>query len=228
MNRRPAWGRIVHALALAACLAGTLLAPVLAADERPVIVFLGDSLTAGYGLPGSQAFPALIEDRLAQAGVPARVINAGVSGDTSAGGLRRADWVLRQEPDLVIVGLGGNDGLRGLPPEELEKNLEGIIRKSRAAGARVLLLGMRMSPSLGQDYVRAFDRVYPRLAERLDVTLVPFMLEGVAGAPALNLPDGIHPNAKGHAVIADHLYPDVLTLLKSAPRQSAADEKEAE
>ena len=205
-------------LTVLAVWAGSL--PAVAASpkgDRPVVVFLGDSLTAGFGLAKDQAFPALVGDRLDEAGLPARVVNAGVSGDTSAGGLRRMDWVLRQRPDVLVVALGGNDGLRALPVDQLESNLRQMIRKAREAGARVLLLGVRMPPSHGQAYKQAFEAVYPRVAEELDVPLVRYMLEGVAGDPALNLPDGIHPTAEGHRIIADNVFPALSDLLESVP-----------
>jgi acyl-CoA thioesterase-1 len=184
-------------------------------EDRPVVAFLGDSLTAGFGLEKDQAFPALVGERLDEAGLPVRVVNAGVSGDTSAGGLRRLEWVLRQRPDVLVVALGGNDGLRALPVERLEANLIDIVRTARKAGARVLLLGVRMPPSHGKAYKESFEAVYPRVARELDVPLVRYMLEGVAGDPALNLPDGIHPTAKGHRIIADNVFPAVAELVKS-------------
>ena len=178
------------------------------------VVFLGDSLTAGYGLAEEEAFPAILERRLEQAGHPVEVVNAGVSGDTSAGGLRRVDWVLGQDPDVLVVALGGNDGLRALPVEQLESNLRKIVQRARGAGARVLLLGVRMPPSHGQRYKSAFEAIYPRIAEEMDVSLVTRMLEGVAGEPSLIQPDGIHPTAEGQRVIADNVFPALAKLLK--------------
>ena len=181
------------------------------AGDEPLVAFIGDSLTAGHGLPLDQAFPALLQQQLRREGTPIRVLNAGVSGDTSAGGLRRLPWILAQRPDVVVVGLGGNDGLRGLDPAQTEGNLRALVLGAREAGARVLLLGMRMPPSMGIDYVRAFEDVYPRVARELDVPLVPFMLEGVGGRPEMNQDDGIHPNAGGQARVAatvlHHLRP---------------------
>lgn len=180
-----------------------------AEDPRPSVVFLGDSLTAGFGLGEAEAFPALVGEQLAGAGTPIQVVNAGVSGDTTAGGARRIDWVLRQEPDLVVVALGGNDGLRGLPVEESEKNLRTIVERAQAAGARVVLAGMLLPPSYGPEYTEAFAAIYPRIAQDLDVALIPFLLEGVAADPALNLPDGIHPNAEGQRRVAEVVLPYV-------------------
>ncbi len=185
---------------------------------RPVVVFLGDSLTAGLGLSAEEAWPTLLTEQLAEAGTPIRAVNAGVSGDTSAGGLRRLDWLLRQRPDVVVVELGANDGLRGQPLAGVESNLRAIVERSRAAGARVLLLGLRVPPSLGGDYAGEFAALYPRLARELDVPLVPFLLAGVAGDPDLNLPDGIHPNAEGQRRVAAVVRPHLERVLATPPK----------
>ena len=190
--------------------------------REPVVVFLGDSLTAGLGLSAEEAWPTLLDDQLATAGTPIRAVNAGVSGDTSAGGLRRLAWLLRQRPDVVVVELGANDGLRGQPVTGVEANLRQIVERSRAAGARVLLVGLRVPPSLGGDYARQFADLYPRLARELDVPLVPFLLEGVAGDPNLNLPDGIHPNAEGQRRVAAVVRPHLERLLAEEPAAQAA------
>ena len=187
-------------------------APAPAAGE-PLVVFLGDSLTAGYGLGGEQAYPALVEKRLQEEGIPIEALNAGVSGDTTAGGLARLDWLLSQKPDVVVVGLGGNDGLRGLPLEQAEHNLREIVRRSKAAGARVLLLGMQIPPNYGPEYARGFSDMYPRLAKEMDVPLVPFLLEGVGGVADLNQDDGIHPTAEGQEKVADLVTPFVAEVL---------------
>jgi acyl-CoA thioesterase I len=178
-----------------------------------VVVFLGDSLTAGLGLDEGQAYPARVAERLAARGTPIRAINAGVSGDTTAGGLARIDWLLRQHPDMIVVGLGGNDGLRGLPLEAIEKNLREILRRSRAAGAQVLLLGMKIPPNYGPEYTGAFEAMYPRLAQEVDVPLVPFLLEGVGGIARLNQDDGIHPTAEGQEKVADTVTPYLTQML---------------
>lgn len=180
------------------------------------IVFLGDSLTAGLGLPEEEAFPALVERRLLEEGLSVRAVNAGVSGDTSAGGLSRLDWLLRQSPDILFVSLGANDGLRGLSPEMTERNLRQIVDRARASGARVILAGMRLPPNYGPEYVHRFEAVFPAVARELDVTWIPFLLEGVAGQRWLNLADGIHPNAAGHRKIAEHVLPDIRTLVEDA------------
>ena len=167
------------------------------AIARPRIVALGDSLTAGNGLPASQAYPALIQQRLDDAGINYDVVNAGVSGDTSAGGVRRLDWALEGDVRILIVALGGNDGLRGLPPEELKRNLAHIIERAQARGITVVLAGMEAAPNFGRDYVVAFHQVYPALVREYHVALVPFLLSGVAGDDALNQRDGMHPTARG-------------------------------
>jgi len=187
-------------------------APAAAADE-PLVVFLGDSLTAGYGLGGEQAYPALVEKRLEEEGIPVKVLNAGVSGDTTAGGLARLDWLLSQKPDVVVVGLGGNDGLRGLPLEQAEHNLREIVRRAKAAGARVLLLGMQIPPNYGPEYAKGFSDMYPNLAKEMNVPLVPFLLEGVGGVADLNQADGIHPTAEGQEKVADLVTPYVAEVL---------------
>jgi acyl-CoA thioesterase-1 len=190
----------------------TALGAAGAADER-VIVILGDSLTAGLGVAPDEAYPARLQARLTREGYPYRVVNAGVSGDTTAGGLRRLPWVLQQRPDIVIVALGANDGLRGLSVEAMRANLREIVRQARAAGARVLLAGMRLPPNYGNGYVREFEAVFPAVARQQHVALVPFLLDGVAANPALNQADGIHPNPAGQRAIADHLWPQLRRLL---------------
>jgi acyl-CoA thioesterase-1 len=193
-----------------------------AAAERPLVVFLGDSLTAGYGLAEGDAYPARIEAALAAEGRPVRVVNAGVSGDTSAGGLSRLDWVLRLDPAVVVVELGPNDGLRGLPLDATEANLRRIVERIEAAGARVLLVGLLIPPNYGPDYAGRFAAIYPRLAAELDVPLVPFLLDGVGGEPDLNLADGIHPNAAGHRRLAENVLPHLRPLLAGAVPGAAA------
>ena len=173
----------------------------------PLVVFLGDSLTAGLGVAESEAFPAVATARLLAEGRRVRMLNAGVSGDTSAGGLRRLEWLLAQRPDLVVVCLGANDGLRGLPLEQTEQNLRRIVARARGAGAAVLLIGMLVPPNYGPEYAPAFAALYPRIAKELDVPLVPFLLEAVGGRPELNQADGMHPTADGHRLMANTVYP---------------------
>jgi acyl-CoA thioesterase-1 len=182
--------------------------------EPPVIVALGDSLTAGFGLLPDEAYPALLEGRLRREGYAYRVVNAGVSGDTSAGGLRRVDWVLRTRPAVVIVALGANDGLRHQSATAMRDNLLAIVQRLRAAGASVLLAGARVPPNYGDDYGRAFAAVFVDVARATGVPLMPFLLDGVAGDPHLNQPDGIHPTAEGHRLVAAKIWPYLKPLLK--------------
>jgi acyl-CoA thioesterase-1 len=177
-------------------------------------VVLGDSLTAGLGVSPGDAYPARLQEKLERAGYEIEVVNAGVSGDTSAGGLRRLDWSLDGEAAVLIVALGGNDGLRGLPVEELKGNLGAIITTARGRGVEVLLAGMEAPPNFGQAYTDAFRSTYEELADEHDVLFVPFLLEGVAGVPELNQPDQIHPNARGAEQIADHLWPTVEAMAR--------------
>jgi len=205
-------------------LAAALLLCVPAGHAQPAgargartIVFFGDSLTAGYGLadPSTQSFPARIQQRIDSEHLPWRVVNAGLSGETSAGGLRRVDWVLRQEADVFVLELGGNDGLRGIAPEVTRANLQAIIERvrSRQPNARVVLAGMRMPSSMGPEYAEAFRSIYPELARRNGLILVPFLLEGVAGRQNLNQPDGIHPTAEGDMVVAELLWKTLKPIL---------------
>jgi acyl-CoA thioesterase-1 len=198
-------------LLLSLCIAGPLLAGS--------VLCVGDSLTAGYGLSKDEAYPAQLAARLRAAGHSNDVINAGVSGDTTAGGLRRIDWLLRQPVDVLVLALGANDGLRGLSPEAAETNLTQLIERVRAKypAARVLLCGMQAPPNMGPDYAARLEAVYPRLARATGATLLPFLLEGVAGVPALNQADGIHPTAEGQRVIADAVWAKLEPLLAVTP-----------
>ena len=199
---------------LAALLVVACASPAVAASR--VIAVLGDSLTAGLGVAADESFPARLEARLRREGFAYRVINAGVSGDTTAGGLRRVGWVLRARPEVVLEALGANDGLRGQSPAAMRDNLEAIIVRLKASGARVLLAGMRMPPNYGVEYTRAFAAVFPEVARRTRVALMPFLLEGVAADPHLLQPDGLHPNAAGHMIIADRLWPYLRPLLRKS------------
>jgi acyl-CoA thioesterase-1 len=182
-------------------------APTTAAvASKPRIVVLGDSLTAGLGLPAGAAYPALLQQRLSEEGLDYEVVNAGVSGDTSAGGLSRLDWALAGDVRILIVALGGNDGLRGLPPDQLSRNLSQIIERARAKGITVVLAGMEAPPNFGRDYIVAFHKVYPALARKYGVAFVPFLLEGVAGSETLNQSDGIHPTEEGARIVADNIW----------------------
>jgi acyl-CoA thioesterase-1 len=180
------------------------------------VAFLGDSLTAGFGLAAEEAFPAQVEKRLGEQGCAMKAVNAGVSGDTSAGGVSRIDWVLSLHPRVVLLELGANDGLRGQPIASIEANLRQIAGRAREAGAQVLVAGMRMPPSYGPQYTAAFAAVFPRVATELGLELIPFLLEGVAGRPELNQADGIHPTAQGHQAIASTVAPYLERLLGCA------------
>ena len=176
------------------------------ARSRPRIAVLGDSLTAGLGVAKAAAYPSLLQERLDAAGLDFEIVNAGVSGDTSAGGLARLDWALDGDVRVLVVALGGNDGLRGLPAEELESNLAQIIQKAQLRGIAVILAGMEAPPNYGRDYIVSFHKVYPALAAKYRVAHVPFLLQGVAGDEALNQRDGIHPTAAGARIVADNVW----------------------
>ena len=174
----------------------------------PVVLFFGTSLTAGYGLDPEQAFPSLIEKKAKDEGVPINVINAGLSGETSAGAVRRIDWVLRSPADLVVIEVGANDALRGLPPDAARANLERVIAavKAKQPRARVALIQMEAPPNYGVAYTRSFRSVYADVAKKEGVTLLPFLLDGVAGISRLNQPDGLHPNLAGERIVADNVW----------------------
>ena len=177
-----------------------------AADRRPKVVVLGDSLTAGLGLSATDAFPALLQHKIDEARLPFEVVNAGVSGDTSAGGLRRLDWSLQDGARVLIVALGANDGLRGLPVAEMKRNLAQIIETAQSKKLAVVLAGMEAPPNYGSEYSVSFRQVYSDLAKQYDVPFIPFLLDRVAGQPALNQADGIHPNLRGAAIVADTVW----------------------
>jgi len=202
--------------ALALALSG--LVPAAFAQERTV-VFFGDSLTAGLGLPDpdTQSYPALIQAKIDAAHLPWHVVNAGLSGETSAGGLRRIDWVLRQKVDVFVLELGANDGLRGTAPAVTQTNLQAIVDRVRAQQpqARIVLAGMKMPPSMGAEYAAAFDAVFPALAARDGLVLVPFLLEGVAENPNLNQGDNLHPNIEGATIVANTVWKWIFPILKS-------------
>ena len=185
-----------------------------AVDNVPVIVTLGDSLTEGFGVPEEQNWPSRLQRRLAEAGYPHRVVNAGVSGDTSAGGLARMDWLLRQRVDILIVELGANDGLRGVDPGVTRRNLSAIIAQGQAHGATVVLAGMRMAYNVGPDYQRQFNELFPELARQHGVALIPFILEGVATRRELNQSDGIHPTGEGYELVTGNVWKVLQPLLK--------------
>lgn len=196
---------------------GVSTAPAQNANEgKKRIVILGDSITAGYGLDREEAYPALLQKKAEEAGLAYEVVNAGVSGDTTAGGLRRVDWALGQKgADVLLIALGGNDGLRGISPEQTEKNLTGIVEKARAksAGMKIVIAGMQMPDNMGPEYVTAFRATFAKVSEAEKTGSIPFLLEGVGGDEKLNQADRIHPTAEGQKVIADHVWAVLKGLL---------------
>jgi acyl-CoA thioesterase-1 len=193
--------RILFVLMVAVLMAG-------AQDAPKTVVVLGDSIAAGYGVEPEEAYPALLQEKVKAAGLNFTVINAGVSGDTSADGLNRINWLLRRPVDVLVLELGGNDGLRGIPVSTTETNLQTIIdrTKQKYPNARVVIAGMQMPKNMGEDYTTAFKNMYPALAKKNHATLVPFLLEGVGGRPELNQPDHIHPTAAGHRIVAENVW----------------------
>lgn len=178
------------------------------------IVAVGDSLTAGYGVPEADAYPAQLQRKLQQAGYRWRVINAGISGETSSGALARAEWVMKLKPDIVILATGANDGMRGQDPELTRKNIDKMVGSLQSKGVVVVLAGMQMLTNLGPTYTKKFAAIYPRVAKERKIILVPFMLDKVAGEEKLNLSDGVHPTGKGYAIVTENLYPYVLQAIK--------------
>src|SRR3989454_4295025 len=206
--RRP-WAVVLLVISVA-----SLFAAPRAAAEPHVIVAFGDSLTAGLGVSPEESYPSRLEARLRAAGYDYRVVNAGVSGDTTAGGLRRVDWALRSKPEIVIVALGANDGLRGQDLKSVRSNLDVIVARFQKAGAHVLLAGMEMPPNYGARYTTDFRALFAEVARKRGATFMPFLLDGVAGNPQLNQSDGIHPTAEGYAAVSDRLWPYLQPLLK--------------
>lgn len=185
------------------------------AVEIKTIVFFGDSITAGSGLDPEEAYPALIQKKLTAAGLPWRAVNAGLSGETTAGGLRRLDWILRQPVDIFVIELGGNDGLRGIPPDSSYANLQSMIERVRTKYPRtiIVLAGMQMPTNMGPEQTQQFAAIFPRLAEANHVALIPYLLDQVGGVPGLNQADGIHPTAKGHEIVAETVWKVLIPLL---------------
>ena len=182
--------------------------------EQTILIF-GDSLTAGYGVDYDQAYPSILQSLLKADGLSFKVMPSGVSGETTAGGLRRVDWVMRKPVDIFVLALGGNDGLRGIDLEDTKRNLIGIAKrvKTKSPNVRIVIAGMQMPPNLGERYTSSFADLYPEVADELEAVLLPFLLEGVGGDPALNQSDGIHPNREGHKRVAQHVYKSLKTLL---------------
>ena len=212
-SRQPEATRSAPSTAAPPTAAATKASPAPDAPTAPRIVFLGDSLTAGLGLSQEQSFPSLIGKRLNERGYDYEIVNAGVSGDTSAGGLRRLDWSLDGDVRVLIVALGGNDGLRGLPPKEMKKNLAEILDRAREKKIPVILAGMEAPPNNGPDYTREFRNVYSDLANEYNVRFIPFLLQGVAGDARLNQADGIHPNVRGAEIVADLVWKELEPML---------------
>jgi acyl-CoA thioesterase I len=189
------------------------LAPSATAQERVIVAF-GDSLTAGLGVPADQSYPALLGERLRREGYEYKVVNAGVSGDTTAGGLRRVDWALRLKPEIVILELGVNDALRGQNLASVRANLDQLVARFQGAGARVLIAGMRLPPNYGTPYAEDFRRLFGEVARARNAPYIPFFLDGVGAVPRLNQPDGIHPTAEGYAIVVEGLWPYLVPLLR--------------
>lgn len=185
------------------------------------MVILGDSITAGYGLDPANAYPAILQKKAEAAQLPCTIVNAGVSGDTTAGGLRRVSWALAKGADVLVIALGGNDGLRGIPPAQSEKNLVGIIAKAREKNPeiRIIIAGMRMPDNMGAAYIGEFREVFPRVAQREKTALVPYLLEGVGGNDALNQPDRIHPTRRGQERVAENVWPILAAELRLMEHQ---------
>jgi acyl-CoA thioesterase-1 len=194
----------------------TGVAGIATVETGPRIVFLGDSLAAGHHLSANQAFPSVLQQMLVEEGLPFRLVNAGVSGDTTSGGLGRIDWFLKQEPDWVVIELGGNDALRGQPVELIESNLRAIIARVQDAGVGVVLLGQVIFSNYGPDYTREFRGLYDAIVEDYELVYVPYFMEGVGGVPELNLPDGLHPTPEGHRMIAEKLLPTFRKILQDS------------
>jgi acyl-CoA thioesterase-1 len=212
---------VIYGIALLLCfflqpLFAQVSTPTLTPTRTKTVVFLGDSLTAGLGLQSSEAFPALIAEKISAARLPFEVENAGLSGDTSAGALRRVDWLLQRPMDVLVIELGGNDGLRGLPVKSLKENLQAIVDKAMAKNPalKIVIAGMQIPPNLGADYAADFARVYAELARENKAVLIPFLLEGVGGHRDLNQQDMIHPTAAGHRIVADLVWRTLEPILR--------------
>lgn len=198
-------------------IASTGKAKGIAKNDTTTVLFLGDSITAGLGVGENNAYPQIVQQMADSMGWNVDVINAGLSGETSAGGLRRVDWLMRRRIDVMILELGGNDGLRGIDPESTKKNLQAIIDTVRAhnPGVKIILAGMQVPPNLGQQYTTEFKDIYPELAKTNHTLLIPFILKGVGGVPSLNQGDGIHPNIKGHKIVAQNVWEVLKPVLET-------------
>lgn len=192
-------------------------------EDEKVILFFGNSLTAGMGLAPNEAFPSVIQEKIDSLQLPYRTVNAGLSGETTASGKNRVEWVLNQDVEIFVLELGANDGLRGIPLEETRRNLEEIIEvvRSKNPDTQIILAGMQIPPNMGPDYTADFQKIYPELAEKYDLELIPFLLEGVAGNPQYNQEDGIHPTAQGNKIVAENVW----KVLKSTLNQTSKDKQ---
>jgi acyl-CoA thioesterase-1 len=217
-------GKLMHLICRSLVGALIIATPASAADtsaatsaEKKVIVFLGDSLSAGSGVQPQEAFPSLVGDKIRERGLPFEVANAGVGGDTTAGGLRRLDWLLQRRIDVLVIELGGNDGLRGLAVSNIKSNLQAIIDKAKAKqpNVQIVIAGMQMPPNVGADYAEQFRQVFFDVAKENNATMIPFLLEGVGGIRELNQPDLIHPNPAGHRLVADVVWKAIEPLLQA-------------
>jgi len=208
-------GRFVACIPFALILSAVL--SVGAAPIPGIVLFLGDSITAGYGLDVSQAYPALIQQKIDAQRWSFKVVNAGQSGDTTAGGLNRIDWLLRSRIDVLVLELGANDGLRGVPADTIQKNLQAIIDrvKTKYPTAKIIIAGMKVPPNMGNSYSKAFESVFPSVAKKNNAPLIPFILEGVGGVRDLNLPDGMHPTARGQQIVATNVWKVLEPVLRS-------------
>ena len=195
----------------------SVLGLVAAAPAPKIVLFLGNSITAGYGLDPLQAFPARIQEKIDAKGWNFKVVNSGQSGDTSAGGLSRLDWLLKSRIDVLVLELGANDGLRGVPAEVTKKSLQTIIDRTREKypEVKIVIAGMKVPPNMGRDYGRRFESIFPDLAKKNNASLIPFILEGIGGVRTLNLPDGMHPTAKGHEIVAANVWKVLEPVLRS-------------
>jgi len=200
-----------------------LLSLSLCAQELKRVVILGDSLTAGYGIDPDEAYPALLQQKVEAAKLPFTIVNAGLSGDTTAGGLRRIDWIMKQPVDVLVIELGGNDGLRGIPISETRTNLQGIIdrAKKKHPHVKIVIAGMKMPANMG-DYAIDFEKTFPEIAKKNNATLIPFLLEGVGGIAELNLPDRIHPTPAGHKIVAETAWKTLASVLTERASQKAS------
>ncbi len=224
-SMRPSFLIVLSAIAFSQCLNGAELTATKDPSSQPTqrVVVLGDSLAAGYGVGAGESWPDRVQARIRDAGLPFTVVNAGLSGDTTAGGLRRIDWILRQPVDVLVLELGGNDGLRGMAPTATRTNLVGIVQKTRAKwpSATIVLAGMQMPASMGREFSEKFGQVFPEVAKAERLHLIPHLLEGVGGVPEFNLPDLIHPTATGHDLVASNAWMTIEPVLRQRVAQKS-------